>query len=380
MSDLTIRNFGESKPTDGGEEYLDFSQPEGGAPEEQQIETDLEEPAGELVQPNQENNGDDELPEEKSSLTPPISEPPVQEEVKVTFDDESVLQYLNEKLGRQVTSFEELSQVKVENPLDSDPYLKNLYEWRQKTGRPIEDWYKYQKDYSSLSDVEAARELLQYEYPTFTPDEIELELERFRPDDLDDDRDAALKNLELKKLATRGRDVLSKLKSELGEPTGNLNPEIQEDLNLAKAVKETYAKEQQEKKDYSDNIKLSSSKTENFEIKLNDDLAINFKIPEEGKRELPTLIDTMPHWRNEDGSWNHQAVVNDAIKIKYCDQMLKLAYEQGVNSGEDKIIKEAKNTNFNASDPIAQQNNNKNKVEIEGLDDYLGNKGVKMRF
>ena len=380
MSDLTIRNFGESKPMDEGEEYLDFSQPEGGAPEEPQIETGLEEPAEELVQPNQENNGNEELPEEKSSLTPPVSEPPVQEEVKVTIDDESVLQYLNEKLGRQVTSFEELSQVKVENPLDSDPYLKNLYEWRQKTGRPIEDWYKYQKDYSSLSDVEAARELLQYEYPTFTPDEIELELERFRPDDLDDDRDAALKNLELKKLATRGRDVLSKLKSELGEPTGNLNPEIQEDLNLAKAVKETYAKEQQEKKDYSDNIKLSSSKTENFEIKLNDDLAINFKIPEEGKRELPTLIDTMSHWRNEDGSWNHQSVVNDAIKIKYFDQMLKLAYEQGVNSGEDKIIKEAKNTNFNASDPIAQQNNNKNKVAIEGLDDYLGNKGVKMRF
>lgn len=380
MSDLTIRNFGESKPMDGGEEYLDFSQPEGGEPEEQQIETDLEEPAEELVQPSQENNGDDELPEEKSSLTPPVSEPPVQEEVKVTIDDESVLQYLNEKLGREVTSFEELSQTKVENPLDSDPYLKNLYEWRQKTGRPIEDWYKYQKDYNSLSDVEAARELLQHEYPTFTPDEIELELERFRPDELDDDREAALKNLELKKLATRGRDVLSKLKSELGEPTGNLNPEIQEDLNLAKAVKETYAKEQQERKDYSDNIKLSSSKTENFEIKLNDDLAINFKIPEEGKRELPTLIDTMPHWKNEDGSWNHQSVVNDAIKIKYFDQMLKLAYEQGVNSGEDKIIKEAKNTNFNASDPIAQQNNNKNKVEIEGLDDYLGNKGVKMRF
>ena len=315
MSDLTIRNFGESKPTDGGEEYLDFSQLEGGAPEEQQIETGLEEPAEELVQSNQENNGNIELPEEKSSLTPPVSEPPVQEEVKVTIDDESVLQYLNEKLGREVTSFEELSQVKVENPLDSDPYLKNLYEWRQKTGRPIEDWYKYQKDYSSLSDVEAARELLQYEYPTFTPDEIELELERFRPDELDDDREAALKNLELKKLATRGRDVLSKLKSELGEPTGNLNPEIQEDLNLAKAVKETYAKEQQERKDYSENIKLSSSKTENFEIKLNDDLAINFKIPEEGKRELPTLIETMPHWRNEDGSWNHQAVVNDAIKI-----------------------------------------------------------------
>lgn len=380
MSDLTIRNFGESKPMDEGEEYLDFSQPEGEVLEKPQIETDLEEPAEEPVQPNQENIGNDELPEEKSSLTPPVSEPPVKDEVKVTIDDESVLQYLNEKLGREVTSFEELSQVKVENPLDSDPYLKNLYEWRQKTGRPIEDWYKYQRDYSSLSDVEVARELLQYEYPTFTSDEIELELERFRPDELDDDKEAALKNLELKKLATRGRDVLSKLKSELGEPTGNLNPEIQEDLNLAKAVKETYAKEQQERKDYSENIKLSSSKTENFEIRLNDDLSINFKIPEEGKRELPTLIDTMPHWRNEDGSWNHQAVVNDAIKIKYFDQMVKLAYEQGVNSGEDKIIKEAKNTNFNASDPIAQQNNNRNKVEIEGLDDYLGNRGVKMRF
>ena len=87
----------------------------------------------------------------------------------------------------------------------------------------------------------------------------------------------------------------------------------------------------------------------------------------------------MPHWRNEDGSWNHQAVVNDAIKIKHFDDMLKLAYEQGLNSGKEELIAETKNITLDSVNNTPQPNSSA-KVQIEGLDDYLGNRGVKLRF
>ena len=381
MSELKIRDFNESTPMDGDGEYLDFSNV---SPADLPENIDLEsqdEPVIEPVNPAPENTGNDELPE-NSSLQSEIQEPPIQNELnnKVEINDELALKYLNEKLGKQVNSFDELIEVKVENPLDDDPYLKSLYEWRQKTGRPIEEFQKYQKDYNSVDDFEVARELLQLEYPTLTSDEIQLELERYAPDDLDDDREAAYKRLELKKLATRGREVLSSFKADLEKPSeALLSPELKQDLELARTVKENYARQQEETKVYSENIRLSSQKTETFEINLGDDLKLNFRIPDESKKELPTLIETMPHWRNEDGSWNHQAVVNDAIKIKHFDDMLKLAYEQGLNSGKEELIAETKNITLDSVNNTPQPNSSA-KVQIEGLDDYLGSRGVKLRF
>lgn len=381
MSELRIRDFNESTPMDGDGEYLDFSNT---SPADLPENTDLgsqDEPVIEPVNPTPENTGNDELPE-NSSLKPESQEPPIQNELnnKVEINDELALKYLNEKLGKQVNSFDELIEVKVENPLNDDPYLKSLYEWRQKTGRPIEEFQKYQKDYNSVDDFEVARELLQLEYPTLTSDEIQLELERYAPDELDDDREAAYKRLELKKLATRGREVLSSFKADLEKPSeALLSPELKQDLELARTVKENYARQQEETKVYSENIRLSSQKTETFEINLGDDLKLNFRIPDESKKELPTLIETMPHWRNEDGSWNHQAVVNDAIKIKHFDDMLKLAYEQGLNSGKEELIAETKNITLDSVNNTPQPNSSA-KVQIEGLDDYLGNRGVKLRF
>lgn len=381
MSELRIRDFNESTPMDGDGEYLDFSNT---SPTDLPENTDLgsqDEPVIEPVNPAPENIGNDELPE-NSSLEPETQEPPIQNELsnKVEINDELALKYLNEKLGKQVNSFDELIEVKVENPLNDDPYLKSLYEWRQKTGRPIEEFQKYQKDYNSVDDFEVARELLQLEYPTLTSDEIQLELERYAPDELDDDREAAYKRLELKKLATRGREVLSSFKADLEKPSEVLlSPELKQDLELARTVKENYARQQEETKVYSENIRLSSQKTETFEINLGDDLKLNFRIPDESKKELPTLIETMPHWRNEDGSWNHQAVVNDAIKIKHFDDMLKLAYEQGLNSGKEELIAETKNITLDSVNNTPQPNSSA-KVQIEGLDDYLGSRGVKLRF
>ena len=381
MSELKIRDFNESTPMDGDGEYLDFSNT---SPADLSEDIDLgsqDEPVIEPVNPTPENIGNDELPE-NSSLQSEIQEPPIQNELnnKVEINDELALKYLNEKLGKQVNSFDELIEVKVENPLDDDPYLKSLYEWRQKTGRPIEEFQKYQKDYNSVDDFEVVRELLQLEYPTLTSDEIQLELERYAPDDLDDDREAAYKKLELKKLATRGREVLSSFKADLEKPSeALLSPELKQDLELARTVKENYARQQEETKVYSENIRLSSQKTETFEINLGDDLKLNFRIPDESKKELPTLIETMPHWRNEDGSWNHQAVVNDAIKIKHFDDMLKLAYEQGLNSGKEELIAETKNITLDSVNNTPQPNSSA-KVQIEGLDEYLGNRGVKLRF
>jgi hypothetical protein len=300
----------------------------------------------------------------------------------VEINDELVLKRLSEKLGRSITSLDELNTTK-EDPLEKDPYLKALAEWRNKTGRPIEDWIKYQKDYSKVNDLDVARELLQHEYPTLTEDEIQFELKRnFISSETDLDDEISAKSLDLKKYASRGRAVLGELVSKLDTPSmTNLPPEIEKEVNYSRKVREHFEKADKDQESYLSSIKQFSSKAESLPLKLSDDLTINFKLPEETRKSLPNIIENAPHWRNEDGSWNHEAVVKDAIKISHFEDMMRLAYEQGVNSGKDSLIKDAKNVTLDGRNSSEANLPNSSKgIVIEGLDDYLGNKGVKMRF
>ena len=92
-------------------------------------EEGVDEDSSQAEDTNVETGGSDNSNSDASKIKAP-------EEVS----EELILKRLSEKLGREVKSFDELTESK--NPLDKDPYLKGLADWREKTGRPIEDWIK----------------------------------------------------------------------------------------------------------------------------------------------------------------------------------------------------------------------------------------------
>jgi len=301
-------------------------------------------------------------------------------EVPVEISEELHLKYLSEKLGREVKSFDELINAEV-STLDSDPYLKGLAEWRQKTGRPIEDWIKYQKDYTKVSDADVAREFLQLQYPELTPEEIDLELNRkyiASEDDFSDDK--AIKNLELKKLASKGRKELIKLVSDLGNPNAtSYTPEVQSDLDLAKQYKTLVKQNELFNKEYSKSIAAKATELQSIKLDLAEGVSLDYKLPQGSDKTLIEAIETARHWKNNDGSWNHQAIVRDSAIVANFDAMLKLAFEQGKNSGADDVIREAKNTTLgNRVSNESAIANQKKGAQIEGLENYLGNRGMKI--
>ena len=305
---------------------------------------------------------------------------PVVENTPVEISEELHLKYLSEKLGREVTGFDELTKTES-NPLNSDPYLKELAEWRDKTGRPIEDWIKFQKDYTTVSDADIAREFLQIEFPELTQDEIELEVsQKFLSSEDDFDNEIAIKNLELKKYASKGRKELNKLVSDLGNPNpANLTPEHQQDLAIAKEYKELKAQSVVDNKAYSETIANSAAELKTIKLNLAENVSLDYRLPDNYSGEIVKMVQEAPHWKNEDGSWNHQAIVKDAAIVQNMDKMLQLAYEQGKSSGADTVVRETKNITLDrrgSNESALPQGNNG--VQIEGLDNYLGNKGMKI--
>ena len=381
MSGLSIKNFG--KAAGEGSTSLDLTSldknprynPEGNEPEVVIPEGD--EP--EVVPEGNEPEGDEPdviVPEgnEPEVVIPEGNEPEVV--IPAEVDEETVFKNLSEKLGRTITSYEDLATAPE---VELDPEVKAFNEWKQKTGRPLQDFLKFSKDFAQVDDLEIAREFLQLEYPTFNAEEIELELQSFSPNEDDLDSEAAKRALELKKYATKGRKALEGLKVELGEPsTASLTPEIKKQLEYAKQVQSQIEANQGQQKEYSEGITKTALATEGMKLNLSDDLSIDFKISDTDKKSIPKLIDEMPHWRTEDGKWNHQAVVQDAIKIKHFDAMVKLAYEQGLNSGKEDLLKKAKNSTLGNPQGNANQPQGSKKPIIEGLDKMLGGQRLSM--
>ena len=380
MKDLKVGNYN----TDSTVEDLDLS---GGAvlPEvnegtevpdiilgegEPVVDVPIEDaPVVDVVEPTTEK----EVPE-----VPNSSEP--EGENEFVFDEAKTFEYLSESLNRKIESLDDL-KVTSENPLDDDPYLSELYEWRKKTGRPVEEFSKFQKNYDEVSDLDVAREYLQIQYPNFTKEEIEAEMQDFISDDMDMDNEINKKSRQLKKYATVGRAELKKLVAELGEPVKpSYSPEIQKDLELAKQIKSDYEANKEATAAYQKQITDVSSSLDTMKLELSDDLSIDFKVSDDSKKSLPEMISTMPHWKNGDGSWNHQAVVNDAIIIKHHKEMIRLAYEQGRNSGEEQIIQQTNNTTLGQPQPRSGSQSGQKGVEIEGLDQFMGKSGMKLRF
>lgn len=315
------------------------------------------------------------IPAEEAIVTPVVTEQ--------TLNDELVFDYLSKLQGREIKNFEDLVvKETAPNPLDADPYMKELYEWRQKTGRTVEEYFEFQKDWDQENDLVVARKLLQTRYPDFDESEIDFEMRKITPTEDDYDDDLIAKKIELKKLATEGRAEFKKLQADLGNPTEvRYSPEVQYDLDLAKAVKEDYEVNQQRLVEYGQSITKASLELQTIPLRITDDLTINYSVSEDIRKSLPELMASMPAWHNEDGSWNHAKVVEDGIKATHFDEILKLATEQAFNAGLEAALKQGNNSTPPSSTPSSSQNINKpNEIQVEGEEDLFNQRGTKMKF
>ena len=362
--------------------YQEIQTPEPAPEQEEVVEPEAE--TQEATEDNPETTPDQgeetptaegQEPEAESSLTDQPTEPEPDtapaEVQEVELSDESVMKYLSEKLGKELTSLDELNQ-KQPDPLENDPELKEIAEWRERTGRPISDWPKYQKDFDAMSNEDIAREYLQHKYPDLTPEEVQLELEDYLPTEDDFDKDIAKKALSLKKLASDGRRELNTLRMELNNPLPTkLSPE------QAQAV-ESYAQIQEQQKLQKEvatrNEQAIKQAVESFEtipLSLDKELSIEFKPPQEARQKLQEFM-KMPNWYNPDGTLNAKEVVSDSFFLQNREAIIKEAYNQGVSNGLASIEKKTNNITLDSRQTQEGENPSKNDIEIEGLEDMLG--------
>ena len=344
-------------------------------PEETQEATEevVEEQATETVAETEEPPVEEEAQSSLESEQPESQETAQeaqQEEEIVELTDDVVFEYLSEMLGKDIKSADDLVQ-QAADPLENDPDLKEIVEWRKRTGRPLSDFAKYQKDYSAMSSEEVVKEYLQHKYPDFTAEEIQLEMEQYLPSEDDLDNEAARKRLNLKKLAADGRRELDSHRLELDKPLpASLTQEQAEAVEFYQQYQQGQEKAKKVQQVNSQNIAKAVKEVETLKLQLDKDTSIQFKPPQESRNSVQEFM-KMPNWYNQDGTINGQEIIKDSFKLQNFDAIVSEAYQQGLARGQASIEKTTNNTTLSEDRPTQEgQNPSKQDIKIEGLEGF----------
>ena len=313
-------------------------------PVEQTQETPVESAPETVQEPVQEVQQTQE-PEQVQQQTEAAVEQPqssLQEDDDVSEEEmEAVMfEFLSERLGRQVTSLDELKETQ-NTSVQLDERVESLNRFIQDTGRSVEDWLAYQSlNPSEMDDLSVIRTQLRNQYGNQASDEdIQLLIENkySLDEDIYDESEIRLAQLQLKVDADKARQEIEGLRSQYATPVKRQTEPTEEFQGI---VNEEWLGTMSAEVDALDGIEFAVSKDSSFTFGLED----SYKSELKSKNE--NIEDFFSSYVSEEGQWDfekwnmHQAVLDNIETI------VKTAYQQGLGEGQRGLVNKAANVQY----------------------------------
>ena len=313
-------------------------------PVEQTQETPVESAPETVQEPVQEVQQTQE-PEQVQQQTEAAVEQPqssLQEDDDVSEEEmEAVMfEFLSERLGRQVTSLDELKETQ-NTSVQLDERVESLNRFIQDTGRSVEDWLAYQSlNPSEMDDLSVIRTQLRNQYGNQASDEdIQLLIENkySLDEDIYDESEIRLAQLQLKVDADKARQEIEGLRSQYATPVKRQTEPTEEFQGI---VNEEWLGTMSAEVDALDGIEFAVSKDSSFTFGLED----SYKSELKSKNE--NIEDFFSSYVSEEGQWDfekwnmHQAVLDNIETI------VKAAYQQGLGEGQRGLVNKAANVQY----------------------------------
>jgi len=320
-------------------------------PESKQNIVDLtgdENQAVESKQPvTQEQSNVIDLTGEESSLNteettnveeqPQTSQPQEGEEIS---DDEVVLQYLSEKLGRDISSFDDLNTTgeQTESNDFASEQLQVINEYVKNTGRTVQDYLNTQTvDLSNVSDDAVMKEYLKLENPSLTEAELNDYIAATYKTDSEEysARDTNAGKVQLTKDAKAARDYFNQVKEDYAMPMQA------EDSGMSDADREEWLSTMESEVNDLEGLSFSmNDQGEEFTYTLDDEARQEIK---SYNSDLENFFDK---YVNESGDWNFDALNTDMYILNNIDKIVRGVANQYRSKGTESVINEIKNPSF----------------------------------
>ena len=292
---------------------------------------------GEVV--NMPEQGQVETPVQEQAMQP---EP---EQVQYSQEDVegAVFSYLSERLGRDITSLDELAA-----PQQLDEGLEVIAKFVQDTGRRPEDWFAYQQlNPSEMDDFTALRVQMASDHPNLSGEEVNLLLKsKYKLDpDVHTEQEIQLSQLQLKMDGQKAKDSIEALRSGYIAPQ---QPEAQE--AEAPLIDESWVAEMAYNVDALTGLEFDLGGEKTFTFGLDDAYKGELK---QKNAQLENYFD--PYVR-EDGSWDYDLLSSHRAVVDNIDTIVQSAYRQGMSDGQRGVVTNAANVQAAAPNDASGQN------------------------
>jgi hypothetical protein len=281
-----------------------------------------------------------------------VEEQPVAEDLS----EEKVLQYLGNRYGREISSFDDLVQEKQgseDMPEDVSAYLK----YRKETGRGFEDYVRLNKDFTSMDENALLREYYTSTEEDLDDEDIDTIMEEFLYDeDIDDDSDIKKKKLAKKKVLSKARKHFEKQKEYYKQPlesSGSLTQEQGEELDAYRKYIESAKTQKQETERrqtwFTEKTnELFNGEFKGFEFNLNDK-NVSFKpgSAEELKKLHSNPMNFVMKYLDDSGLLKDPSGYHRALAVAMNpERFAKFFYEQGKSEATEDVMRKTKNVNM----------------------------------
>tara|TARA_R100001224_G_scaffold71595_1_gene43586 strand:+ start:558 stop:1649 length:1092 start_codon:yes stop_codon:yes gene_type:complete len=268
-----------------------------------------------------------------------------------------VLNYLSDRLGRELTSFDALTpQEQQERELDER--LSVIAEFVEETGRSPQDWFVYQQlNPENMDDTTAIKFQMARDYPDLNVEEIQMLLgSKYKLDpNLHTEDEVKLSQLQLKMDATQARNGINELRQKYQAP------EVQQSEEIESPFDDQWYSAMQSETENLDGVEFDLGNGRSFTFGLND--RYRGELVEKNSR----LDEFFDPYVQEDGNWDYDKLNVHRAVIDNMESIVQSVYKQGMADGQRGIVNQA--ANVNASSP----NQGAGQPEASPLADQLRN-------
>ena len=264
-----------------------------------------------------------------------------QQEGEEISDDEVVLQYLSEKLGRDLTSFDDLNtttSTETESNDFASDQLRVINEYVKNTGRTVQDYLNTQTvDLSNVSDDAVLKEYLRLDNHNLTEAELNDYMATTYKMDKEEynERQMNAGKVQLMKDAKAARDYFNEVKEEYAMPTES------EDSSISQEDREEWISTMSAEVDDLDGISFAmNDQGEEFVYQLDDDARNEIK---GYNSDLESFFD---QYVDQGGNWDFDKLNTDMYILNNIDKIVRGVANQYRSKGTESVINEIKNPSF----------------------------------
>jgi hypothetical protein len=291
--------------------------------------------------------------QQEISQEPQVAQPESQPEYAPEQIEGAVFEFLSERLGRSISSFDDL-QAQQQEQRELDERISAIADFVEKTGRDPRDWFIYQSmNPSEMDDMTAIQVQMSSDYPNLSQEEIAtLISSKYKLDpDLHSEEEVKLSLLQMKIDSTNARGKIDEMRLQYQAP----ERQAQEEASL---IDENWVSNMQGELDALDGIDFDLGNGKTFTFGM--DQAYKSQLAEKNAR-LDEFFDS---YVREDGSWDYDMLNMHRAVIDNVDKVVQSVYRQGLSDGQRGIVEKAANvtptspnqgTAMNEPDQLSQQ-------------------------